>query len=276
MTINRKILSSIIFISSMLSGFSAIAEENTNAKDADISIRIGAAFLNGSANVGSTPDATNQSLVNFDDLGVTGLDYSLYINTEWQFTSNWKLGLEYFGVSQTSTQVIDTQIEFGELVIPVNGEVTANFGVDVYALTAAYSLLSDQDKEISVGFGVHISDLEAGIAGAGFVAGVPVSQGKSSASATAPLPNLRLAGNFSLTDDWSLDLRAGYFSLAYDKYDGQFVTASALIEWQPQEGLGFGVGYSYFDIELTVNASRTTDVYNVSVSGPTIYAVMQF
>ena len=241
-------------------------------RDEKFSLSLGAAYLQGKVNA-----TKSNNTIGTKSLGLDDNQTSFYLLGRWRFAENWLLGLEYYGITQDGSKTYSTDISFGDLVIPVGATANTEFDVKIYALTLGYSFLHNDRTELGLGLGLHIADLGATLSGIGNVGGatIPIYYSES-ADATAPLPNLRLYGSYEINPQWSLVADLGYFSLAYDKYDGRLNTATAAVKWTPFKRVGFGLGYTYFDIDLDVDQTASTDNYNLTVDGPTLFVTGHF
>lgn len=243
----------------------------------DFSLRLGAAFLGGETKVSSQVDGGNAADdVDFDSLGIDGDETSGYMGGRWRFADRWQLDLEYFGTKHEGSGIAATDLDFGDVTIPVGVAARAEFDVDIYAVSVGWSFVKDELKEFGIGLGLHVADMKAEVSGAGFVDGVAVPFASETADATAPLPNIRLYGGYALSPKWAIEAGLGYFSLAYDKYDGQLLTANAALEWRPYENFGIGTGYTYVDVDLEVDENNRTDTYDFRLNGPMVYLVAGF
>ena len=265
------------FLALGLTAFPALAGGANPTLNEDFSLRLGAAFLDGETKLKSQLDGDIPvDDIDFDSLGIDGDDTSGYLGGRWRFADRWRLDLEYFRTKHDGSGVAATDLDFGDVTIPLGVAAHAELDVDVYAVAVGWSFVRDEQKEFGVGLGLHVADMSAEVAGAGFVDDVAVPFATESTSATAPLPNIRLYGGYALSPEWAIDVGLGYFSLAYDKFDGQLLTATAALEWRPHENFGIGAGYTYFDVDVEVDESNRTDTYDFALSGPVLYLVAGF
>ncbi len=234
--------------------------------------RLGGTYMSGSATVGSDlkggPSAADVSL---DDLGIDGENWSPYFGARWRFADSIIAKFEYFGWQEDGSGTVVGDIEFGNITIPAGVTAHGNFDVDVYAVSLGWSFLKNPHYEMGVGLGLHIADLKTSIEGAGFIGNLPVQSARGSASVTAPLPNVSLYGSYAFTPKLAFGASVGFFSLSYDKYDGDLRVATAALEYRLNKNFGIGAGYSFFDIDLTVDSENTTDKYNFDLNGPVIF-----
>jgi hypothetical protein len=239
--------------------------------------RLGAVFLDGEVTANSQlKGEPAHGEINFDDVGLNGTETSPYVGARWRFANSWKLDLEYFGFKPNGSGTAETDLEFGDILIPVGVTARSDFDLNLYSVSVGWSFLRSEQAELGIGLGLHVADTKIELAGAGYVGGVAVPVAKDSADVTAPLPNVRLFGGYAFTPTLAIEGSVGYFSLSYDKYDGQLVSASAVLEWRPMQNFGLGAGYTYFDIDLDVDGDRADTSYDFQINGPMVYITAGF
>jgi len=240
--------------------------------------RLGAGFLNGDTKVRSDlkGDSEFEGIIDLDDLGIDGDTTTPYFNAHWRFAQSWRLDLEYFGSDQDGSAVTSTEIDFGDIRIPVGVVAESKFNMDIYNVGVGWSFVKDERKELGIGLGLHVADLKTTIAGSGFVNDISVPIAKDTTSVTAPLPNVRLYGGYAFTPQLALEANFAYFDLSYDKYDGRLTAGTVALEWRPNKTFGAGVGYTFIDVNLEVDSSNSLDVYNFELDGPVVYVTAGF
>jgi len=243
----------------------------------DFTLRLGATFLHGDVKVGSqSKDDPEHGDIDLDELGVDGSDTSFYLAGRWRFADSWRLDVEYFGLNQDAFGIAPRDLEYEDVTIPAGSTAEVDFRSDIYAIMLGWSFLRDERKELGVGLGLHVADLKSSITGSGFVDGIPVPIASDKSDITAPLLNVRLYGGYAFTPELAIEAAVGYFSLNYDKYDGELVTATAVLEWRPHKNFGIGAGYTYFDVDLDVDEKRSLDTYDFNLNGPILYVSAGF
>jgi hypothetical protein len=73
----------------------------------------------------------------------------------WRMSERWRLELSYFRISQSGGKTIDQDIQWGDVVYPVNAEVTSKIAFSDLRSSVGYSFYKTSDKELGVGFGLH-------------------------------------------------------------------------------------------------------------------------
>ena len=240
--------------------------------DDRFTLRIGAYFEKvDSAAAKFNPALDISAEIDMEKAGLDDDDTSLFINGLWRFADRWRLGLGYYGTDRSGSRIVDGEIEFGDLVIPVDGTVDSRFRADMYVADIGYSFVKTPRAEFGTRLGVHIADLEVRLSGRGTVGSTEVDLGSGSADTLAPLPNIGLYGAYAFTPQLAVSASLGYFSLDYDKYDGEIKIASAALDYRFNKTFGVGLGYSFLDFDLDVDESVFDERYELEYRGPVLY-----
>ena len=127
-------------------------------------------------------------------------------------SDRWRIELEYFEVNRSRTKALGQDLTWGDFTFPAGSQVTADYDVSVARLSAGYSFFRTPDKELGIGLGFHITDIEARLETSGGSA--------ESGKVLAPLPVVSLYGQVALTDTWAVSSRLDVFRLEYEPYKG--------------------------------------------------------
>ncbi len=218
-------------------------------------------------------DARDASSIDLEDLGLDDKETLPFVYGRVRFSRRWRLELHGFGTDRDAKESANFDIDLGNArTIPFGAEVKTSFKTNVYAARVGYSFFRSQRAESGAALGLHVTNFEVSIKGNVNIGDQGVSFIRSEeADVTAPLPTIGLYGAYALTEKLMLDGRFAYFTLDYDKYDGQMVDAYVALEHRTFTHVGFGVGASYFDIDLDVDEGITEERYSVRFRGPLFY-----
>lgn len=180
----------------------------------------------------------------------------------------WKIEFEYLSLSRDSSRAISRTINWGDRTYTIGTVVSSDFDSDIYRLSAGYSFIKDNQKELGVSLGFHVTDFSLGLAATGI--------GSQRGDALAPLPTIGLYGAYALTPKWLLSGRLDYFSLNYNEYDGSLVNVSAGIDYRFTRNFGIGVAYRHIDYDLTVTKSKFNGGVEYKFNGPMVYVTASF
>jgi hypothetical protein len=171
--------------------------------------------------------------------------------------------------------VIDEEIQYGELLIPI--EVTVNTRYDTRTIRADYrfGIIQSSKVDIGIALGLYVLKLEAEVGINGTTLGESVSE-----SAPLPMAGLDIEWDFAPR----LVLKGGFQLLGIKIGDATTVDGSwreyrARLEWMPLKNVGLGVGYLYNDISADIEFGRGVIrdwIINYNTGGITAYGILSF
>jgi hypothetical protein len=207
--------------------------------------------------------------VNFEDtLGLDDRKLTPEFLARWRFTERWRVELEHFRLDRSGTKTLTGAIQVGDKVYSVNEELQSEFNIAVTRVSVGYSFFKTRDKELGIGIGAHVTDVEARLNGS--------IVGSEGADATAPLPVLSLYSQFALTDTWSIGARYDRFAIKVDQYRGDITSLGLDLQYQPFRHVGFGVGVRTLDIKLEADEDDFRGKVESKFNGPIFYMYASF
>lgn len=186
----------------------------------------------------------------------------------WRIGERWRIEAEYFELNRSGQRAIDRDIQWGDTTFPVNTTVSSNFDFYDLRVSAGYALFKRPDKELGIGFGLHIAAYDVGLAANAI--------GSEHNDVLAPLPVLSVYGLFALTEQWAVGGRLDRFSLKYDKFDGSLSSLGLDLTYQPFRHVGFGIGYRSLFISMTASEDSKTLRFKQSFEGPLLFVNASF
>lgn len=233
-------------------------------------LQLGAYYPNveTNASLNSTGGRVNAA-VNFeDDLNLADRKALPTFLGSVRLGQSWKIEAEYFSLNRSASNTINRTINWGDNTYNVGTTVSGEFNSDVYRLSAGYSFVKDNQKELGVALGLHVTDFETALSASGIAA--------RRADALAPLPTIGLYGAYAFTPKWLLSGRVDYFSLNYGDYDGSLSNFTAGVDYRFTRHFGAGLAYRYIKYDVDVNKTNFNGNVNYKFSGPMFYAVASF
>ena len=104
-------------------------------------------------------------------------------------------------------------------------------------------MLDQGDRyEFSIGAGLHAFDLNLDIEGRLIVGDNEVDRVNEASELFAPLPNFRFYGFYGLSPNWHVSATAGWLSLKYDNWTGDYSYQNVRTEYQFSKRFGVGAG----------------------------------
>jgi hypothetical protein len=216
--------------------------------------------------------------VDLNDLGLDENSFTPFVSARLRFGKRLSLNMGYFGYHEDGKKRNKFEFEFGNIVIPVNALTDSEIDLDVYFANLGFSVYSNENTEVGLGFGVHGADFSLEVS-AKTDSGLPippVSLGEETEDFLAPLPNLYFFASRALRDKLLLHLTGGWMSLTYDEYDGDLFFVRAALEYRLKEHFGIGGGYSYFDVDVEYDSGKKIETYDIKFDGPMVYLILGF
>lgn len=234
-------------------------------------------FVDATANR-SRRDRPLNADVNLSDLGLDENYTSFVASARVRFADRWRLEGSVFETDLSGGGSASTEIEFGDLTIPVGGEARVDLAATVYVLDVGYSFYKTETAELGVTLGGHIFDVDAGISGSAFIGGTNIDLGSAEGSVIGPLPNIGVYGTYAIDDHWSINGSAGYFDASIDDYSGELVTVGATVKYWPKDWFAMGLGYRFLSANLDIDDKDKDyiDTFDVTWHGPFLFASLAF
>lgn len=209
------------------------------------------------------------AIINFEDsLGVGDDKEVPGFMARWRIGERWRIEAEYFELNRSATRTIDRDIQWGDVLFPVNAQVSTKFDFSDLRVSVGYSFFRTKDKELGAGLGFHVASYDASLSSGTF--------GSESEDVTAPLPVFTIYGQFALTDRWAVSARLDRLSLNYDKYEGSIGSLGVDLMYQPFRHFGFGIGFRSTLFDLTIEEDGREFQARQTFQGPILFVTGNF
>ena len=203
-----------------------------------------------------------------DSLGMDGRKAVPNAIARIRFGERWRFEAEWFQLNRDGVRTINRDIQFGDQVFPVNTQVSSSFDFYDLRLSAGYSFFKRPDKELGVGFGLHVASYDIRLAG--------TTIGSQQDDVLAPLPVISFYGQFALTDQWAVGGRLDRFTLNYDKFEGSLSSLGLDLTYQPFRNFGFGIGYRSLFIRMSAEQDARKLQFKQTFEGPLLFVTASF
>lgn len=184
-----------------------------------------------------------------DDLGLDDSRLMGRIDINWRMARKHELDFSLFRISRDGSRMLDRDIQIGDVVFPINTQVTSESELTVIKLAYRYAFLHRPRWHVGTSVGAHTmgwnTKVEAG----------------SLARARdfdffAPLPVLGIFGSYAITPRLYLNASSEFFGLEFEGFDGFLNDTRLNLEHRTFEHLGFGLGLEYFLLSASVDGKR--------------------
>jgi hypothetical protein len=244
------------------------------------SFSLGGMTNNASAEFASTHEDFPIDRLTMKELGMGDDATVVWADFSWQFFDRWRLSLNYSSFSGDGFNSAGDSGNFNGLEWAVGATLDSQFDMDLLIADVTWDFIKTDKAHLGVGLGLHATQLDFDItaevfADIGGIIGGTEFRTKQ-ASVLAPLPNVTLTGGAMLGESVYIGATLGWFSLSYDKYDGELLSVRASIEWRPWRNFGLGAAYQFVDIDVTADEENRTELYDLVFKGPVLFLSFGF
>jgi hypothetical protein len=234
--------------------------------DAPFTIQIGA--LNVEAETRMRLDTNGGRIgteVSFEgDLGGEDSKTLPTLDLLFRFNPRHAIEASVYSLRRDGQRTLTGSIDWGDVTFPVSTVIDSSFDSDVVRMAYRWSPIHDDRGELGLLLGVHYTRLEARISSSG-------GSVSDEASVKYPLPTLGIVGTARLGDNWRLAGYGHYLKLEIDEYDGELINFGGGIEWMFSRGMFAGLGYDYYEYNLTSTKENARGRFDYVFEGPKLY-----
>ena len=204
-----------------------------------------------------------------DDSKSTGL-----LSIDWRFFKRHTMSYRYFDLKRSAVSNSSVSVGIGGIIIDIDLPIQSFFDIAAHEIAYSYSLIFDEKKELHLGLGISLQDLELGIQGTASSPN-PGEIINSTLNSTAPLPTLNIGFNYAFTDKWLFISRLGWLALEFDlgadeDLSGQIINSVLGIHWQAFDHVGFSAQYQVMDVDADYGSEGVIFSLNYDYAGPVL------
>jgi hypothetical protein len=209
--------------------------------------------------------------VDLESMGLKDRDNSWLVEYRYRKNPRWQFSGSIYRYRQSAGLTAETSFNFDSVEVEVGSALETSLTIDTYIFDAMYTLQRTDHSELTIGGGFHVLDNDVLIKTQRTVNGnerEEIEQGR--ASLVAPLPNFRATYFHAFTPKLSMLATAGWLSLSYDQYDGDFRYLRLKAEYLVTDALGLSAGFQFASIDARENLDRGYNRFDVQFSGVTV------
>jgi hypothetical protein len=244
-----------------------------------VSINAGAFFVGHDTFALLRPSGTDIPGVNIEqETGVPDGTSDFRLEGYLRLGKRHRLVLGYSDMKRDSVNRLTGQIEWDDVVFPVDAQVATVWDTRVLSFQYRFSVIKRERVDIGISAGLFAMKVKSGIA-----LGSSVADVSEDVSEQAPLPMLGLGVEWEFARNFMLRARGQYLAISIqDTVDGNWGEGAVAVEWYPLESfrqLGIGAGYNYANIDVQLEIGDIIQdefQYKYKFRGPVVYAVLSF
>ena len=212
-----------------------------------------------------------------DILGIDTSQTSPWLGFRWRFGERWALNFHFDRFDQSGKAEVFEEFNLDGVIYPVGARIETDLRADAYVMDVSYSIWKSNNYVAGIGFGLHAFDIEVQAKGSLLLGDEYEEFSSTSDTLLAPVPNLRLYGTYAFNPKTSITFNAGWLSLSYEDFDGDFLYVGSHVEYRFTERWGAGVGAQYTDIDVKHDSGGGDfEELNVDFSGVQAYITYSF
>jgi outer membrane scaffolding protein for murein synthesis (MipA/OmpV family) len=178
-----------------------------------------------------------------DLLGIDDSENVVQFEAIYRFNDFHRFELSYHRMSRTGTTQLERDINFGDKTFSSGSELVSRFDSELLRLGYGYSLINDEQKELGVMAGMHLTDRVTEI--------VALPSGEQERTdVSTPLPVIGAFGSVETGRRSSLGAELQLFGLQFDRLEGTMLFASLEWQWRIGDRLSVGIGYNAYYTRL--------------------------
>ena len=188
---------------------------------------------------------------------------------DWRIGRRHRLGGWWLDVDRDNTTQILTEIRFGDVVFPIDEEVTFSFGQEELGLAYTYFLTLKERLAFGVGGGLRTLKVDAGLA----ARDLEISE---EGDFTGPLPFVWVEVRYGLARKLRLVSNLGLFYIEIGDYTGSQLVLDAYFEHLTFKNLSFGGGLRGGQVDVDVNTSDYAGAVKIGIVSLRVFARVRF
>jgi hypothetical protein len=217
------------------------------------------------------------AIIDWEDVfGLPERTSSFRVEAHFKLSPRHRFRASYFQTARSADrQLIDEEIRWGELLIPVDVSVNSKWDTKVIRADYRFSAIHSDRVDLGVALGVYLLKLDSSV-------GINDTPLNTNTTQSVPLPMIGLdvewdfARNFVFKGGFQLmGLKIGDET----KLDGNWAELRARVEWMPLRNFGLGAGYLSGDVSVDIAfASGLLQNWAIDyrTGGMTVYALASF
>lgn len=238
------------------------------------SIGIGMSSLSLDTRVRVDAEAIGGSDIDFEEtLGLDSNEFTPSVYFTYRAKQRHLLSLRWDSTGRDATEAVSTQLQFGDLTIPVDATVMTYFDVDEYLIGYTYYPWLRDRWALGLGLGLRWLDITTGVEITALGGGGPIAGARSdTATVSAPLPFLNLDYRYGISPNWRLNAALGLLDIEFDDFKGAQTVLGGTVEHLAWEGFSWGFLASASTVDVDVASSDWAgslkfDIYRVGIFG---------
>lgn len=238
------------------------------------SVRAGGFWAINTTDIGIGTVKNPYSILDFEnDLGMNRHTGSILLNANMRLGRHHRFDLSYYYINRNSKATLNKEINFGDHTYPVDAEVDVFLNTNIFRFSYGFAFISNSCIEAGALIGAHIMRFGVGMDAVGNSAALSLSD---RSHFTAPLPDCGIWTTWAFHRNWALSGEFSYFGITIGDIHGRLLNGSLTLQRRLGNHWGLELGYTLFNVKVTVDRPRLQGDLKWKYNGPTITAAYRF
>ena len=204
-----------------------------------------------------------------DVLGVSENETVFVLDVIYRFNPFHRLEVGYHELIRKGTATLDRDVRFGETTFAQDSVLNTAFRSEILRFSYAFSLMNDEQKELGVMAGVHVTNGDTEIYS-------QTTGDVETSDMSTPLPVVGLHGALSTGPNSALGARAQIFAMEFDRVSGHMIYL--MLEWQRtfRDRFSAGVAYNFYRTDLESSDRDVSGRFQTTHHGPALFISANF
>jgi hypothetical protein len=189
---------------------------------------------------------------------------------------NWRMIGEFYSLDRQRTAILDEEVKFDGVTYPVDAEVTARLGSDIYRFTVGYSFINNPKFEMGASLGAHVTSFIVALEGEATVGGTTTPLEATRRRLLAPLPTAGLYAEWRPMDRLVIGAKADSLSIKIDDFRGRLLNLQASASYEVIDNLAIGVAWRRVRYRIDVDREDWTGQLRYRFDGPAAFLEWRF
>ena len=190
------------------------------------------------------------------------------LDGRYRFTEKHGLSMSWYRISANGDRSIQKDIEWlgrdgNVITIPLGAGVTSAMEYDILKLAYQWSFYHNEKVELSIGGGIHFTDIAIKLTASATNTGESASR----AASLVPLPVASFRLGYDVTPKLKWYLQTELFALSIDDWDGTYTDLQLGMEYRLLQKLGVGVGLGSNSLRLLEETDKSRFNYDNRITG---------
>jgi hypothetical protein len=244
----RSLWVAVLYFIIALSAVTAEAQREYEPLFDKFNFQVEASWVNISSEIRLDSEILGEgTTVDFENLGLAADKTIPTLAFQWQIAKRHRVGVRWQDIKRSSTTHVEEDIQWGDVIIPVDATLGLDFDVTQYFVDYAFYPWVKEAWAAGFGLGFRWMDLSTTLAWEGLNVS---DDGRSQSTASGPLPYLYFEYRRLFSDDWRFMTGVGWLSVKVGDIDGTQWVGHVGIEYLAGKWWSFGAGFNLATVDV--------------------------